>query len=86
LEHKKPNNTNDGNPQQKWVLSPGSKRVGHDGGCQTEDEDDTISNRGEDAAPSGTFLPTVEPKSLLNEAHGPSFSSLFFTPFAFIGL
>ena len=78
LEHEKPDNTNDCNPQQRGVLSARSERVRHDGGCQAEHEDHPESDGGEDAASGGKLIPAVETKPRLDKAHGSTLASPLF--------
>jgi len=81
LEHQEPHKPDDGNVQQGRVLASRGIGIDDNGSSQSNDEDDPVSDGGKDAPLGGKFLPAVETKPFLNEAHGHWLAFIYLIPF-----
>ena len=70
LEHQEPYESDDGDVEQRRVFASRGIGVDDNRGSQSNDEDDPVGDGGKDAPLGGKFLPTVETKPFLDEAHG----------------
>jgi len=79
LKHQKPHETNDSDVQQGRVFASRSIGVDDNGSSQSNDEDNPVSDGSEYTSFGGKFLPTVETKPFLDEAHGRGFVLTYLT-------